>query len=249
MRRMHCISSAIVVLALLGSNGFAALINLGPGSFTPAASVITFDTTEVPLGTTDPVYNFVGLPDLGNVTVSFGGHFIGQSVTGGNPDTLADTTPDNPLALDPAAPTTFTVNDGANPGSPVLSGTPTFNGVISVLFSVPVAGVGLEGGFFDAIGSTTIEAYDATGLSLGSIVNSQTGLEFYGLADSSGTNVIGGISFYITGNEPAGFAINDVTFGAAGVIEPINGIPAPGALVLVGLGSGLVGLMRRRRAL
>ena len=118
-----------------------------------------------------------------------------------------------------------------------------------MLFSVPVAGVGLQGGYFNTIGATTIEAYDVTGLSLGSIVNSQLGLEFYGLADSSGTNIIGGISFYITGNEPAGFAINDVTFGAAGVIDPINGIPAPGALVLVSLGSGLVGWMRRRRAL
>jgi hypothetical protein len=246
MRKMRGIAGAIVILALLSSNGFAALIDLGPGSFTPAASVITFDTTEVPLGTTDPVYNFVALPGLGNVTVSFGGYFNGQAA-GGSPPTLTDPTPDNPLALDASAPATFTTMDGANPGSPVLSGTPLFAGTIAVLFSTPVAGVGLQAGYFDAIGSTTIEAYDATGASLGSIVNSQLGLEFYGLADSSGANIISGISFYITGNEPAGYAINDLTFGAAGVIN--NGIPAPGALVLVSLGTGLVGLMRRRRAI
>lgn len=128
----------------------------------------------------------------------------------------------------------------------MLSGTPTFNGVISVLFSTPVAGVGLQGGYFNAIGATTIEAYDAAGNSLGSITNSQLGLEFYGLADSTGTNVISGISFYITGNEPAGFAINDVTFGSAGVIVPVGPIPAPGALILAALGLGLVGFLRRR---
>lgn len=246
MRKKGFALGILVMVALFGANAFAGLIDLGPGSFTPAAPVITFD--EVALNTVNPVYNFTGLPGLGDVTVSFGGYFIGQTNTGGPVDTLADTTPDNPLALDPAAPDVFTVNDGSNPTSPVLSGTPTFNGVISVLFSVPVAGVGLTGGYFNAIGATTIEAYDGTGSSLGSIVNSQLALEFYGLADSTGANVIQGISFYITGNEPAGFAIDNLTFGAKGAIRDVT-IPAPAAVVLVGLGSGLVGLLRRRKTI
>ena len=196
----------------------ATLVNLGPGSFTPQAPVITFD--EVPLGTTNPSIPKLNTPDLGDVTVSFAGAFVGQTVSGGFPVTLVDHIPSSPLTLDLLSPATVTVNDGA-PGatSPVLSGTPTFNGPISVLFSKPVAGVALKGGYFDAVNSTTIEAYDANGNSLGTITNSVTGFEFYGLADSSGGEVIKGVSFYITGNEPAGFEIDDVTFGAASVIN------------------------------
>lgn len=224
-------------------NAHATLVDLGPGSFTPLAPVITFD--EVPLGTQNPVFNFPAVPDLGNVSVSFGPYFQGQALSGGSPQTLSDHTPTTgsplTLVLDPTAPT-FTVFDGA-PGatSPTLSGTPTFNGPISVLFSVPVAGVGLKGGFFDALHSTSIEAYDADGNVLGSITNSILGFEFYGLADSTGADVISGISFFITGNEPAGFEIDNVTFGAAGAIVPPGGeVPEPATMLL--LGSGLVGL-------
>jgi hypothetical protein len=230
---------------LLTTGGASAtLVNLGPGSFTPAASVITF--SEVPVGTVNPTYNFTALPGLGNVTVSFGGFFQGQAITGGFPVTLSDNTPSNPLALQPG--TATTVNDGA-PGatSPVLSGSPTFNGPIAVLFSTPVAGVGLKGGFFDAAHSTTIEAYDLTGASLGSITNSVTGFEFYGLADSTGANVISGISFYITGNEPAGFEIDDLTFGAASVIN--IDVPEPGSFALLAAGLAGFGFLRRRRNL
>jgi hypothetical protein len=126
-----------------------------------------------------------------------------------------------------------------------LSGTPQFNGPISVLFSTPVAGVGLKGGFFDAIGATSITAFDANGGVLGSIVNSALGFEFYGLADASGNNVISGISFYITGNEPAGFEIDNLTFGAKEAINPQ--VPEPGTMLLLASGAvGLIGRLRRR---
>ena len=227
--------AATMICAATGAQ--AALINLGPGSFTPAASVITF--SEVALGTQNPVYN------LGGNTISFGPRFQGQSLSGAFPVTLSGS-PTGPLTLvlDPAAPT-FTVNDGSNPDSPVLSGTPTFNGPISIKFATPVAAVGMQGGFFNNPNSTSIEAFDANGVSLGIISNSIIGLEFYGLFDSTGSN-IAGISFYVTGNEPAGFAIDSVTFGDASVIR---GVPEPLTMSL--FGAGLVGaaaLRRRKKA-
>jgi hypothetical protein len=153
--------------------------------------------------------------------------------------------PSNPLTLFTGSNPTQIVNDGANPTSPVLSGTPTFNGPISVFFSVDVAAVGLDGGFFDAANSTTIEAFDRQGNSLGSVTNNGTGIEFFGLLDANGQNTIAGISFYITGNEPAGFAIDNLTFGAASVVGIV---PVPASAVLMGLGGiGCLGARLRRK--
>jgi hypothetical protein len=240
-------ASFLTLSPFVATDARATLIDLGPGAFTPLAPVMTFD--EVSLGTVNPSFTFPSVPTLGDVTVSFGGNFVGQTAGGGFPVTLTDHTPTGPLALDAASPNTVTVTDSA-PGatSPVLSGSPTFNGPISIFFSVPVAGVALKGGFFDAVNSTSIEAYDANGNVLGSITNSVTGFEFYGLADSTGGSVIKGISFFITGSEPAGFQIDNVTFGAADVINPPTAVPEPATLLLLGSSAaGILAVARRRK--
>src|SRR2546425_13319455 len=77
---------ALVSLLGLTSGAEAALVDAGPGSFTPLAPVITFE--EVALGTVNPVYNF-NVPSLGGpVTITFGGNFVGQAAGGGFPVTL-----------------------------------------------------------------------------------------------------------------------------------------------------------------
>lgn len=229
------LASAIAIGGLISTTAAnAALVNLGQGSFTPAASVITFSEPGHPLNQIDPVYS------VGGNTISFGTNFVGQTVTGTSVRTLTGSPTGGALSLVQNG-TTFIWTDIYNPTSPVLSGSPIFNGPISFLFATPVAAVGLSGGFFNALGGTTIEAFDLTGASLGSIVNSKLGVEFYGLFDSTGSN-IAGVSFYITGNEPAGFAIDNVTFGDASVV--VN-VPEPTSLALVSL--GLAGLASRRK--
>lgn len=227
----------LVILFAFALNANAALIGLDAGSFTPAASVITF--SENALGTVNPVY------DLGTVTdpfsVSFGGYFIGG---------LGTPTPGAALSFDAASPNTYIVSDGANPTSPVLSGTPRFNGPVAVLFSDDVAAVGLDGGYFDAIAGTTIEAYDRLGNILGAVTNSELGIEFFGLGDDSGNALIAGIQFYITGNEPAGYAIDNLTyaFDFEGYHPPnVDPVPEPSTILLMGIGlAGLAGYSRKR---
>ncbi len=196
---------------VLATSAHAQLIRIASGDFTPEASVITF--SEVAFGTVNPQFT-VATATLGSVDVSFASHFNGQSRSGGAVVTLTGS-PTGPLSLNLGSGSVFITNDGANPTSPVLSGSPTFNGPISVFFSKPVAAVGLDGGYFNAIGGTSIEAFSASGASLGIVQNEALGIEFFGLADASGDSVISGISFYITGPEPAGFAIDNLTFGSA----------------------------------
>lgn len=233
---MHIPASVLgaVGAVAIASAAQAALVNLGPGSFTPAASVITFSEPGRNLGDTDPVYSIAGN------TISFGEYFVGQTVVGAGVRTITGS-PTTPLSLVQNG-RTFISLDGANPTAPVLSGTPQFDGPISFTFSTPVAAVGLTGGYFNTVGATTIEAFDSAGLSLGSIVNSMLGIEFYGLFDTSGSN-IAGVSFYITGSEPAGFAIDNVTFGDADVV-----VSAPEPATLAAFGAMLAGLGLSRRA-
>ncbi len=211
------------------STGPQGLVRIGPNSFTPAATTVVFSEAGHPIGETNPVYNFTNVPTFGTMDVSFGGHFVGQSATNGNPNTLLDNTPTGPLQLDPAAPNVSIVTDASNATSPVLSGTPTFNGPISVLFSTPVAAVALDGGFFNAVGGVSIEAYAADGTVLGRVTNTATGIETFGLADASGANVIAGISFFVTGNEPFGFGIDNLRFGSSNEVL----LPGGGAGILV----------------
>lgn len=247
---------AVLVLLLAGcvATADAGIVRIGSGDFTPQASVITFSEPGHGLLEQNPVYTLTTV-SLGTVTVSFNANFVGQAVVDA-PSPPAQPgvrtisgTPTGPLTLTGSGVNyTFIVTDGSNPTSPVLSGTPMFNGPVSVLFSTPVAAVGLDGGFFNAVASTSIEAFDATGTSLGSVQNTQTGIEFFGLADSSGDNVISGISFYITGNETAGFAIDNLTFGSRAEFVPLS-IPEPASLIVWSVLAGIVlGLGWRHRA-
>ena len=236
----------IALALLVTGSASAALINIGPGSFTPLAPKITFDGM---LGQVNPSVT-LSAETLGNVTVSFAGSFLGQTIvntgqttTFGDTKTLEDFYPDPMLTLDST--TSVVVNDGA-PGhtSPVLSGAPTFHGPIAIKFSAPVNAVGLKVGYFDTIGATTIMAYDVNGTVLGSVVNTAKGFEFYGLADSSGQNVIAGLSLFLTGIDPNGFEIDDITFGAADVIVPV---PEPSSYLAGVLLAGLFGVQTIRK--
>lgn len=259
---------ATELTALLGAGdgaGGPGVVRIDETAFQAGSGLLTF--SEFPLGSSNPVYapgDYGGGATSPNV--SFGGFFAGQMLgdAGTCPAGAALTgcvigSASAPLTLDPASPPTSIVNDSANPTSPVLSGSPLFNGPIAILFDTDQAGVGLEGGYFDDMGGVAITAYARDGTVLGSVVNEEIGIEFLGLVTADGSNRIAGLLFSLVGAESAGFAIDNVHFGTAGVVVPpgpgpgtppaYQPVPAIGnsALVLMALLLGLMGFIAIRR--
>lgn len=255
-KRGLLVTAAISFVALAHPADATSIVQIDQGAFQAGAGLITFSEPSVPLGTQNPTYT----PSMygggaGSPTVTFGGFFTGQSAGSTNPSACPAGaavsgcvlgSPTGPLTLDPNSPATFTAGDGAQPTSPILSGSPLFNGSIAVEFSTPQSGVGLIGGFFNAVGSTAITAYDANGNVIGSVTNNQTGDEFLGLVTSDDSAIIAGLLFHLVGDEPFGFDIDNVQFGVgAQVIVP--SVPLPATLPLFGAGLGVLGVFSRRR--
>ena len=249
------LKTLLVAGLLFTSTVQSAVVRVSAASFTPDAGRITF--SEFAVGTVNPFYmpaNYGGGP--GSPTVSFGGRFIGQ--TGDNgvdcPSGAAASgcvlgLPTGPLALDPDSPNTFIVEDDANPTSPVLSGTPIFNGPVSILFNIDLAGVGLDGGFFDSIGGTAIRAFDRQGGIIGTVINEALDIEFLGLVTTDGLAAIAGLQFFLVGPEPAGFAIDNLVFAKAGEVVIPSEVPLPAALPLFASALGLGAIARRSKNL
>lgn len=109
----------------------------------------------------------------------------------------------------------FISTDGANPTSPVLSGTPRFQGDITGTFVKPdtdiptvVQSFTFDAGYFDEIGSTRIEWFDPDGVKLGQRINSHFGIESFTIEGGN----IASWRISIVENEPAGYAIDNVSF-------------------------------------
>jgi cysteine-rich repeat protein len=109
----------------------------------------------------------------------------------------------------------FIAEDGASATSPVLSGSPLFQGDITGKFVDPETGESavvqsftFDAGYFDEIGSTRIEWFDPNGKKIDQRINSTFGIER--LTINGGNIASWRIS--IIENEPAGYAIDNVSF-------------------------------------
>ena len=251
--KLVLIGSAMFALTQLSNAG---IIAVSDSDFNAGAGVITF--SEFSVGTVNPFYapaTYGG--DASDPDVSFDGWFTGQSLSGtpgtdcpgASASACVVGSPSGPLTLDASAPDTFTIIDGANPTSPVLSGSPTFNGAIAILFSTDQFGVGFDGGFFNAVGSTAITAFARDGSLIGSVANTVTGIEFLGLVTDNGIASIAGVFLDLVGAEPAGFAIDNIRFGGVNDIDvgDRNQIPAPTSLALLGIGLAILGLSKKKK--
>ena len=235
-RTLQPLGAVALLLVGIGTAARAedAVVRVEERQFKEGAGRITF--SEVPLGTVNPTYppSLYGGGD-DSPTVRFGGYFRGRRLGAqhecpqGAPLTgcLAGM-PSAPLTLDSASPPVTTLSNAGVPGSqsPELGGTPRWNGPIAIWFDHDVAAVGLQGGYFDAAGGTAITVYDRQGRTLGRTINRRTGFEFLGLATSDLTPRIAGLEFHLVGQEPAGFGVDNIRFGAPRQVD-LPGKTAP----------------------
>ncbi len=132
--------------------------------------------------------------------------------------------------------------DGAMPTQPILrpTGEPdyyNYQGDFWMQFTAPaVTAVTFDSGYWNSVGSGIINVYDPGMGLLASVSNTTAGIETFSL---SGLGQIGYVYFNSVA-DPAGADIDNLAF---------TQIPAPGALLLGALGVGLIGWMRRRRAM
>jgi hypothetical protein len=250
----HALIGVTAAIATV-TTAHAGIIQIDETDFVAGAGLITF--SEYPVNTVNPVYapaTYGG--GAGSPTVTFDGYFAGQSLSatpgvdcpGAAASACVVGDPTGPLALDASSPDTFITTDGSNPTSPVLSGSPRFNGPVAVLFDIDVAGVGFDAGYFNAVGSTGITAFARDGSLLGTVVNQTIGVEFLGLVTDSGEALIAGVFLDLVGAEPFGFAIDNLRFGIEGqVIVPVGEVPLPAAFPLFFAGIAGMGFAARRK--
>jgi hypothetical protein len=134
--------------------------------------------------------------------------------------------------------------NGAMPTQPILSPhgdlTPPqfwqFAGDFWVQFTTPALEVQFDSGYWDEVGTGVIDVYGPAMNLLASLSNTTTGVN---VTNISGMGPIGYIYFNSIG-DGAGADIDNLGFSP---------IPAPGAIVLGGIGVGLIGWLRRRKTL
>ncbi|TFG46992.1 MAG: hypothetical protein E4H40_07045 [Candidatus Brocadiia bacterium] len=127
--------------------------------------------------------------------------------------------------------------NGAMPTQPILrpdGGPSTYAGDFWIHFTTTAVQVSFDSGFWDGVGTGVINVYDPYMVPLASLSNTVTGVNV--------TNITGRIGYIY---------FNSVADGAGADIDNLKftQIPAPGAILLGGIGAGLVGWLRRRRTL
>lgn len=192
-------------------------------------------------------------PDAGNTystSITFSEFPVGTSIT-------SQYAPDG-IVFGGDAP--FITTDASNPTSPVLSGSPQFNGTITGTFVDPTTGANatvnsfqMDAGYFDSLNSTRLSVYDGSGNLISSQLNSAIGIQTFVI---NSPTPIGSWQIEIVSNEPNGFAVDNIGFNQpalnttvvaidaqlAGIVYQGNAVQPATLDALAGYGAGMLGV-------
>jgi hypothetical protein len=124
-------------------------------------------------------------------------------------------------------------NDGAMPGSPVLSPNPPFAGEFDMQFLRSTTFVRFDSGFWDALGTGSISVFGPGNVLLTTVTNTSLGTQQFTFTNAAGISRI----VFNSVRDPAGADIDNLTFN----------VPEPGTLLLLGAGLLLAGFRRTSR--
>ena len=136
--------------------------------------------------------------------------------------------------------------NGAMPDQPILrpdGGPSTYQGDFWIQFTTPAVEVQFDSGWWDGLGTGVIDVYDPAMNPLANLTNTTTGVN---VTTISGMGPVGYIYFNSVA-DGAGADIDNLGFSILN-FDTIP-IPAPGSILLGGIGVGLIGWLRRRRTL
>lgn len=103
------------------------------------------------------------------------------------------------------------VNDGSNPTSPAIAANTSYTGPVTITFNYPVSGFSLGAGVFNAVKSTKLIIEGPEGFVLKRVFNSSTTAPYENFTFDYGENVIEKIRLVPVGDEPAGFAVDNLS--------------------------------------
>src|SRR5262245_61739274 len=214
--RLVALAAATVLVPLVAIDASQASAGGGPS------------TSPLPVAAKHAVQGSPALVPGASQTITFSEFPVGTSIS----------TQYRPQGVDFGGDAPFISTDGANPTSPVLSGTPTFQGAVRGTFVTAdgtartVNGFSLDVGYIDDPGAVVVTVLDAGGQTLQTIPVVQTGIVTVPVSMDG----IGGFRVASDGSEGAGFAIDNVTFPGlfpcptagqhTGVVLPEIEIPA-----------------------
>ena len=178
------------------------------------------DFTQYAIATPNPTFTPAqyGAVGLFQPYVSCASYFVPQTYL---PPGQMTGLPAFPLVLDIDGPGTFIANDTARLPNPTtcLSGSPFLNGSASFLVTEadfvtpkPVVGVSVNIGFFNAVGTCRVRAYDSAANLLGTGFNlTRGGFENFTLNRDSNVPIIAAITLENLG-DVAGMTYGDIRF-------------------------------------
>ena len=114
------------------------------------------------------------------------------------------------------------VTDGANPTSPAISANASYLGPVSIRFDHPISKIEFDAGVFDAAGSTKVILYGRNGYVVDRILNTATGPPYEHFSFDFGENVIERVRFVPLGDEPHGFAVDNISVSLRPESRPVD---------------------------